>query len=235
MLFEIYDLGDRGITFQHSDPPSPESHAHLRRMKSWFDNHTFPGLQDVVLSYKSLTLLIDRFALHQSGVKNIDAFLREHFLSANNNSLQEDEGRNKRVTNIPVCYDPLFGFDLETISDQRKISPAEIIRLHTSIDYNVYMIGFLPGFPYLGFVDDRISVARKSAPIAKVPAGSVGIAGRQTGIYPLDSPGGWQIIGRTPWKLFDANRTPPVELQPGDTVRFYEISYAEFTKLLQPS
>jgi inhibitor of KinA len=114
-----------------------------------------------------------------------------------------------------------------------KLSSQEIIRLHTEKEYTVYMIGFLPGFPYLGFVDDRIAFARKNTPMAKVPAGSVGIAGKQTGIYPIDSPGGWQIIGRTPIKLFDAKRNPPVELQPGDGVQFYEITLDEFFKLSQ--
>jgi inhibitor of KinA len=225
---DIYELGDRGITFQLPDQPSPACHAHLKKMKSWIGKHTFSGLQDIILSYHSLTLLFDRFTLNQSGIKDVTSFCKDVFDRANQHALTALEEASFQVWKIPVCYHPTFAIDLRLISEEKNISREEIIRLHTSKDYTVYMIGFLPGFPYLGFVDDRISFSRKDVPMAKVHAGSVGIAGRQTGIYPMDSPGGWQIIGRTPFQLFDPIRNPPVEIQPGDQVRFYEISLDEF-------
>jgi inhibitor of KinA len=130
-----------------------------------------------------------------------------------------------RHTRIPVCYD---GPDLAFISAEKNISTEEIITIHTAPVYHVYMMGFLPGFPYLGKVDERIRVSRKSQP-APVSAGSIGIAGSQTGIYSLPSPGGWQIIGRTPLTLFDTDKTEPTLLKAGDTVQFYSINMHELT------
>jgi inhibitor of KinA len=235
MPYEIYELGDRGLTFQLRDQASLASHTHLKMMKSWIDKNTFTGLLDIILSYQSLTLLIDRFIANQSGIKDITAFCTNIFQRANDQAINGSDETQSRIWKIPVCYDPVFAFDLDALSQEKNILREDVIRFHTNKDYNVYMIGFLPGFPYLGFVDDRISHARKDAPMAKVPGGSVGIAGRQTGIYPMDSPGGWQIIGRTPFRLFDPLRNPPVELQPGDVVRFYEISLDEFHKISERS
>jgi inhibitor of KinA len=111
------------------------------------------------------------------------------------------------------------------------MSIEEIIQLHLSKNYRVYMIGFLPGFPYMGSVNERIATPRKNTPGTKIPAGSVGIAGEQTGIYPLDSPGGWNIIGRTPINLFDTASDQPCLLQPGDMVQFHLISLDEFNQI----
>jgi inhibitor of KinA len=130
---------------------------------------------------------------------------------------------------IPVCYAKTFAPDLEDLALQNKISQEEVIRIHTSATYRVYMIGFLPGFAYMGRVDERIVTPRRSQPRTMVPAGSVGIAGEQTGIYPFASPGGWNIIGQTPVALFDVKRKQPVLLQPGDEVTFYSITEHEFT------
>lgn len=149
---------------------------------------------------------------------------------------------------IPVCYEKEFATDLEWMALQLKISPEEIIQLHTSKTYHVFMLGFLPGFSYMGEVDEKISIPRKSQPV-QVPAGSVGIAGKQTGVYPLVSPGGWQIIGRTPLNMFKAPSKPspkgkasensesrnysehPTLLKAGDSVKFYSISKDEFTNI----
>jgi inhibitor of KinA len=128
---------------------------------------------------------------------------------------------------IPVCYDPAFAPDMIRLSAAKKCTPEELIGLHTAATYKVYMLGFLPGFAYMGGTDERIAMPRKPQPV-KVMAGSVGIAGRQTGIYPLDSPGGWHIIGRTPLRMFDPAAKKPVLLNTGDRVQFYTISKNEF-------
>ena len=120
--------------------------------------------------------------------------------------------------------------DLEWVATQKGLSPEEVIGLHVAELYRVYMIGFLPGFPYLGTVDERLRLPRKAQPV-NVVAGGVGIAGMQTGIYPLNSPGGWQIIGRTPLILFDLAMDPPIRLQAGDQVQFYAVSSADFRDL----
>ncbi|HLZ17054.1 MAG TPA: 5-oxoprolinase subunit PxpB, partial [Cyclobacteriaceae bacterium] len=128
---------------------------------------------------------------------------------------------------IPVWYE---GEDLEFVSDRHGLTRSDVIAIHTSKTYRVFMIGFLPGFPYLGIVDERIATPRKSSPRTRVPPGSVGIAGFQTGIYPQASPGGWQLIGKTPIKIFDAGRTSPCLFAPGDPVRFYSIDQNEFER-----
>lgn len=133
-----------------------------------------------------------------------------------------------RHIHLPVCYHDAFALDAKLLCEQKKISVEELITIHTQQSYRVYMLGFLPGFPYMGSVDPRIAMPRLTKPRTSVPMGSVGIAGEQTGIYPLGSPGGWNIIGRTPMRLFDAQLTPPVLLQPGDEISFISISKKEF-------
>jgi inhibitor of KinA len=128
---------------------------------------------------------------------------------------------------IPVCYEKAYAPDLDWVAGEKGLSPDEVIGLHSSVQYRVYMVGFLPGFPYLGKTDTRLDVARKPQP-APVRAGGVGIAGMQTGIYPLNSPGGWRIIGQTPVVLFDPGTDPPIHLQTGDSVQFYPISELEY-------
>jgi inhibitor of KinA len=132
-----------------------------------------------------------------------------------------------RLITIPVCYEAEFAPDIEALATQKNIAVEEVIRIHSSGEYRVYMLGFLPGFCYLGEVDERIVVSRKPQP-QTVVAGSVGIAGKQTGIYPMASPGGWQIIGRTPLKLFDAQKEQPALLMAGDRIRFTSITKNEF-------
>jgi inhibitor of KinA len=132
-----------------------------------------------------------------------------------------------RKIKIPVCYSGKYALDIHDIAKEKKLTAPEIINLHTAKRYRVYMIGFLPGFAYMGEIDKRIAMPRKTQPRTKVEAGSVGIAGMQTGIYPFDSPGGWQIIGKTPVKLFDKEKSDPVLLQPGDEIEFYSITEDE--------
>lgn len=136
-----------------------------------------------------------------------------------------------RSFRIPVCYEGPYAPDLADVARQQELSVQEVIGLHTAGVYRVYMIGFLPGFPYLGTLDERLEVPRKKRPVP-VAAGGVGIAGRQTGIYPLNSPGGWSIIGRTPIRLFDPAADPPVRLQTGDLVEFYPIPTEEFVRVI---
>jgi allophanate hydrolase subunit 1 len=136
-----------------------------------------------------------------------------------------------RTVDIPVCYGGEFGPDLDEVAELCGLTAVEVVALHAGGEYLAYMIGFAPGFPYLGGLPDQLVVPRKAAPRLHVPAGSVGLAGKQTGVYPQDSPGGWQIIGRTPIRLFTPERTPPTLLQAGDVVRFRAISCEEYGRL----
>jgi len=136
-----------------------------------------------------------------------------------------------RLVEIPVCYGGESGPDLSFVAEHAGRKEREVIYIHSSRDYRIYMLGFLPGFPYLGGLDKRIHTPRLTAPRTKIPAGSVGIGGEQTGIYPMESPGGWQLIGRTPLKLFDVNGAEPPLYEAGDTIRFIPITSEEYHKI----
>jgi KipI family sensor histidine kinase inhibitor len=138
-----------------------------------------------------------------------------------------------RIIEVPVCYDENFGIDLISMSKKLNLSITEIIKIHTENIYQVYCLGFMPGFAYMGDVKTTIQMARHSQPRQNVSAGSVGIAGAQTGIYPMHSPGGWQIIGRTPIKIFDKNPKVLSKFKMGDQIKFYPITRAEFDNLNQ--
>lgn len=139
----------------------------------------------------------------------------------------EDSSLDPCRIEVPVVYGGEYGPDLEFVAAHNRLSADEVIRLHSGRDYPVYMMGFMPGFPYLGGLDSRITAPRLDTPRSRVPAGSVGIAGSQTGIYPFDSPGGWRLIGRTSLRLFDPSREPPFLLHPGDLVRFVQVADGE--------
>ncbi len=145
----------------------------------------------------------------------------------------QDEYRSK-VVSIPVCYDVELGPDLVDLANYAKTSPEEVIRLHSSATYLVHFLGFSPGFAYMGGLPEKLHMPRLATPRGHVAGGTVGIAGSQTGVYPVDSAGGWRLIGRTPWRMFDPNADPPTRLQPGDTVRFSAIDRASFGAMAQP-
>jgi KipI family sensor histidine kinase inhibitor len=135
------------------------------------------------------------------------------------------------VIEIPTLYGGDYGPDLENVAKYHEMLPEDVVKIHASGQYRIYMLGFTPGFPYLGGMDERIATPRLETPRTKIHAGSVGIAGAQTGIYPIDSPGGWQIIGRTPLSLYDPGRAEPILLKAGETIKFIPIDQATFDKL----
>jgi len=141
--------------------------------------------------------------------------------------------RESRVVSVPVCYDAEFGPDLMDLAKHANLSPEEVVRLHSSASYLVYFLGFSPGFAYMGGLPEKLHMPRLATPRGHVDGGTVGIAGSQTGIYPVDSAGGWRLIGRTPWRMFDPRADPPTRLQPGDTVRFSAIDRATFSAMAQ--
>lgn len=177
---------------------------------------------DVVPAIASLCV----HASPNADLMTIDARLRALVASADHSATAaaDDVGRRSRSLEIPVLYGGDHGPDLPSVAAAVGLTEAEVIGRHTAATYHVFMLGFMPGFPYLGPVDESIQVPRLATPRTKVPAGSVGLAGAQTGIYPRESPGGWQIIGRTAEWLFDPARTPPARLAPGDRVRFVDAS-----------
>ena len=146
--------------------------------------------------------------------------------------MQKVDENNAKVVEIPVCYGGEYGPDIEFVAKHNNLSVEEVIKLHTAPQYLVYMIGFCPGFPYLGGMDKRIATPRREVPRVKIPARSIGIAGEQTGGYPISTPGGWQIIGRTPIEMFNPkDEQNPSLLHSGDLVKFYAISEQEYLAL----
>lgn len=190
--------------------------------------HAFTGMIEAVPAYSSLTIHYNVVTVKKSAKQQLAyEWVKEtveSFLEQN----AGDPEIKMRLVRVPVCYDKEYGYDLDAIAFTKKLSIEEIIELHTAETYRIYLLGFLPGFPYMATLNEKLTMPRRSQPRLSLPAGSVGIAGRQTGIYPLDSPGGWQIIGRTPLQLFDAQNENPTLLRVGDTIQFYSITADEF-------
>jgi inhibitor of KinA len=193
------------------------------------ERNRFPGILDIVPAYSSLAVFYDLtyFSHYREKEKTVFETVVEKINGQLSNA-NESEFHSPRKITVPFCYRDDFAFDLAAIAEEKGLTTEEFIEIFLSASYRVYMIGFLPGFAYMGQVDNRIAAPRKHDPRITVPAGSVGIAGKQTGIYPVDSPGGWQIIGRTPLSLFNKDSDDPVLFKPGDEVRFYPISSNEF-------
>jgi inhibitor of KinA len=186
----------------------------------YLKNSLFPGMIDIIVAYSSVSVFYDPASCNRA---DISRTLLEAWRQTGDIAPPE-AGRYIR---IPVCYEGEYAPDLEGVARGKGITRREVIDLHCSVAYRIYMIGFLPGFPYMGKIDPRIDTPRKARP-APVIAGGVGIAGIQTGIYPLNSPGGWQIIGRTPLRLFNKDADPPIRFRTGDRVEFYPVSITDF-------
>lgn len=181
-----------------------------------------PGLLDVIPAYNTLTLVLDPRLLDLAAPGTDPVLIVRNWIDQALRSVNQSAQQSVCVE-IPVVYNHPDTPDLLRLSDRLRLPPEEIIRLHTAVTYRVYMLGFLPGFPYLGLLDKRLSAPRLERPRVRVPAGSVAIAGRQTGVYPLASPGGWNLIGKTSVRLYDPAREQPTLLRPGDSVRFIAV------------
>jgi inhibitor of KinA len=234
--FSIIQVGDQAVSVCYSRGVNEEDHKHLLALRSWFSQNPFPGLLDLVVAYNSLTLIYDAYEVGKSSFGNSAS---SDVVSKVNQAVHEARRQGfwekTKKLRIPVCYEDPFALDLKFVCQHSGMNPSQVIQLHSEKTYRVFMIGFLPGFPYLGEVDARIASPRRTHPRALVEAGSVGIAGMQTGIYPLASPGGWQIIGKTPLTLFQKNSLPPVPYEVGDEIEFYPITASAFAKFSMPS
>lgn len=220
----IFSLGDSALTVEFGNSISQILNIKAIALADHFDRERFPGFIESVPAYSSTTIfyhLIEvrknfpQFSTALDAVKSIAENALENLDEAKNNE--------SRTVEIPVHFDSECALDLDFVSKNSGLSPTKVIEIFTGKTYRVFMLGFLPGFTYMGEVDDRIAMPRKQTPRTLVPRGSVGIAGKQTGIYSLPSPGGWQIIGRTDVEMFTPKAEMPSFLQPGDRVRFKKI------------
>jgi len=213
-------MGDRGLLLEFGNEISHEVNEKVRRMALAIQAEGVEGIIETIPTYRSLLVIYHPLTLPLKQFKK-----RLQKIEKNLHGIPLPE---PKLTRIPVVYGGVYGPDLEFVGEYHKISPDEVIRLHTSKPYFIYMIGFMPGYPYMGELPDSLIMPRLKTPRLSVPKGSVAIAQKQTGIYSMESPGGWQIIGRTPIELFDPDRKPPALLQMGDLVQFDPISEKEF-------
>lgn len=229
--YKIFSLGDSAITLDLGNTIGSGLNQKVLAIQRHLLKNPFTGLRDCWVAYSSVTIVYDPVEVKRAynPEKTVYSLLSTWLQEAYNEAADLIH-TNGQLIRIPVCYDGEYAMDLHALAERKQLTPGQIIDLHTSRSYRVYMIGFLPGFCYMAEVDERLSVPRKSQPVT-VMAGSVGITGSQTGIYPFQSPGGWYIIGRTPYKLFKQEADMPVLLQAGDEVEFYRIDPDEFKKL----
>ena len=223
MHFTVETEGDSAVNLVVSSGISRQTSADVARLAAAVRARRVPGITDVVPTYCSVMVCYDPLTL------TFDE-LDQSLLRLSQSEGAANESTSKLVE-IPVAYGGVFGPDLNDVAAHAGISPDEVIRIHSSVDYPVAMLGFLPGFPYLSGLDARIHTPRLDTPRTAIPRGSVGIGGQQTGIYPLESPGGWRLIGRTPLLLFDAGGAREIPYAAGDMIRFVPISEAEFYRI----
>lgn len=228
--YRICPLGDSALTIDFGNCIDSDINKEVTARFGILQKQPLPCMKEALPAYSSLTIYYDVAAAGKNtdGLtafewmkKNAGQFLAEPVITGND---------KPGIIKIPVCYENEFATDMQQLISARDITAEELVQIHTTALYRVYMLGFLPGFAYMGKVDEKIAMPRKPQPVS-TKAGSVGIAGMQTGIYPADSPGGWQIIGRTPLKLFDTTKESPALLKAGDQVQFYQITIDEFEKI----
>ncbi|MGI6093573.1 MAG: 5-oxoprolinase subunit PxpB [Veillonellaceae bacterium] len=216
--------GDKSLVVEFGNEISEVINRRIRGMMIVLANQHIAGITELVPTYRSLTVYYDPLVINFDELCGI--------ISDAEKNLSTLELPSPQVVEIPTVYGGEFGPDLEFVAQYHNLSVDEVIAIHTSTDYLIYMLGFTPGFTYLGGMSEKIATPRLKTPRTKIPKGSVGIAGNQTGMYPIDSPGGWQLIGRTPLPLYDPSREIPVMLRAGDYVRFIPIDADQY-KLLE--
>lgn len=225
-------LGDSALTVELGDEINESTHRRVQAAWRALAAEPLPGVSEAVPAYTSVTLFYDPWRVVQAGApeKEIVAWLTARIKERLKDPPKSAKTKTRTVE-IPVCYGGDFGPDLGRVAAQAKMFPEEVVKRHSGAKYLVYLIGFAPGFPYLGGLPKQLATPRHAKPRMAVPPGSVGIAGEQTGIYPQSTPGGWNLIGCTPLKLFQPDASPPVLLQAGDEVKFKPITAEEFAKL----
>jgi inhibitor of KinA len=220
-------MGDRGLLLEFGDEINARINEQVRKMSLALQDEILEGVIEVVPTYRSLLVLYNPLIIPLQDLKRKLKQLEE--------DLEEISFPDPKLTKIPVLYGGHFGPDLEEVARYLHLTSEEVIRLHCSKPYFIHMIGFMPGFPYMGELPDALITPRLKTPRLSVSAGSVAIAQKQTGIYPVESPGGWQILGRTPVRLFNPEKEPPALLKMGDMVQFYPIGEKEFDEWNSPN
>lgn len=248
MSVSIEPLGDRALVIDWGGGIAVDTHQRIRAFCTWLNKRQRPEVIEIIPAYTTVTVIYDPMKIiGMQGSYRLSYQLDQDIAHARLSPYQHMKKRmeellismehmdvgESRVVDIPVCYGGEYGPDLELVAAHAGLSVEEVIDLHRNQDYLVHMVGFAPGFPYLGGLSERLEVPRRGTPRASIAPGSVGIGGKQTGVYPISTPGGWNLIGRTPRRLFRPESLTPSLLQMGDIVRFRPITaeqYAEWTE-----
>lgn len=220
---KILTAGDSALLIEFEQKIAPEINAQITAFVHFLKEQHIEGVTDLIPAFASLLINYDPRVI---GYKDLKARIEELLKIE-----VSEEASEARVFEIPVCYGGEYGPDIANIAENAGLSEQEVIDIHCSKDYLIYMLGFLPGFVYLGGLDERIHTPRLANPRISIPAGSVGIAASQTGIYPLNSPGGWQLLGMTPVKTYDPERETPILVEAGDYIRFVPVTEEEFLNI----
>ena len=214
---------DQSLLIYFGERITLEAHQHVMRLLRLLEAEPVEGIRNLHPAYCSLLIKFDALKL---GHGDVEAILRPHL-----DRLEDVRLPESRQVEIPVCYGGEYGTDLNQVAAMCRLTPSQVIELHTSATYEVYFLGFAPGFAYLGELPEALLTPRLATPRRRVPAGSVGIAGSQTGVYPVATPGGWRLLGRTPLKMFRADRRAMSLLSIGDRVRFTPVTREQFAAL----
>lgn len=221
----ITPAGDCALTVEFENKIAPEVNARVMQICAEIKNGAIKGVIDFIPAFRSVLVTYDPIVISYHKLQK-----KLQKLSEKKVNMVKSE---TRIFHIPVCYGREFGEDISDVASHTGLSVDEVITLHSEKPYLIYMLGFLPGFPYLGGLSEKLFTPRLPSPRTSIPAGSVGIGGEQTGIYPLPSPGGWRLIGRTPLKPYDAEREEPILYAAGDFIKFDPVSEAEYREIEQ--
>lgn len=231
--FIFYPLGDQAVVIELGKDINEESQQRVQLFTSFLDGNMEPWMVEYIPAFTTVTIFYDPVAVitlfkEQSKLPyDIVCIQLKKLLSR----MSASEAIPQRIVEIPVCYGGEMGPDLPFVAEHNGLTQEEVIHIHSEGDYTVFMIGFAPGFPYVGGMSEKIATPRRDTPRLKIPPRTVGIAGKQTGVYPIETPGGWQLIGRTPLELFRPEEEPPTLLRAGDKIKFNPISIEEYKSL----
>jgi len=218
---KILTAGDSSLFIRIGNNIDPETNRCVRGIFRLLEDSDLSWIIESVPSYTGIAVYLNPLLItHKAAAASINDLVK--------NSPPDLSCTDSKILVVPVCYDEQFGPDQNYVCEHNRLHREELISIHCNPDYLVYMLGFTPGFPYMGGMDHRIATPRKEKPRLKIPSGSVGIAGEQTGVYPIESPGGWQLIGRTPLKLFDPDIENPFLVEPGMHIRFSPVDYNQY-------